>query len=78
MSYQDMLAEQEREYNEEKAKVEKFFKRPLSDREFAEVLLGKIEWMKSEVEGIASQYEDAVINIKDSIGELKRIKEWAE
>lgn len=35
-------------YSEEKKKVEAFFGRGLSDREFAEVLLNKISYIKDE------------------------------
>lgn len=63
-------------YEEEKARVEKFFKRPLSDREFAEALLGKIEYILGEVECLGDSYENAVRDLKDSIEDLKNIRNW--
>lgn len=62
-------------YDEEKAKVEKFFKRPLSDREFAEALLGKISYMQDEYACRVEDMEDAVQRILDEIHDIKLMRE---
>lgn len=63
-------------YKKEKEKAERIFNKQLSDREFAEALLGKIDFLLSEFETYADAYRDALGEAKLHIEDMKSLREW--
>lgn len=62
-------------YREEKKKTETIFGRELSDREYAEALLHKIEYMKTTYKGVLEQVLEC---LSDSANDIDSYKEELE